>query len=108
MKNSNDGIGVIGNMASCHAHICTLNKAAYNIVKFGLRALSQSIASEGDGKIRFNNPRAIDAVDRLLKYTDFEFECSEIIGRRFENIDDHAAYLRDGGCSRIIEVLANE
>jgi 3-hydroxybutyrate dehydrogenase len=52
MKKSNDGIGVIGNMASCHAHICTLNKAVYNITKFGLRALSQSIASEGNGKIR--------------------------------------------------------
>ena len=52
MKKSIDGTGVIGNMASVHAHICTLNKPAYNITKFGLRALSQSISAEGDGKIR--------------------------------------------------------
>ena len=52
MKQSTDGIGVIGNMASVHGHICTRNKPVYNITKFGLRALSQSISAEGDGKIR--------------------------------------------------------
>lgn len=52
MKRSSDGTGVIGNMASVHAHICTVSKPAYNITKFGLRALSQSIAAEGEGKIR--------------------------------------------------------
>jgi 3-hydroxybutyrate dehydrogenase len=52
MRKSQDGTGAIGNMASVHGHICTLNKPAYNIMKFGLRALSQSISAEGDGKIR--------------------------------------------------------
>lgn len=52
MRNSPDGTGVIGNMASIHAHICTVNKPVYNITKFGLRALTQSISAEGEGKIR--------------------------------------------------------
>jgi 3-hydroxybutyrate dehydrogenase len=52
MKKSRDGTGAIGNMASVHAHINTLNKSVYNICKFGLRALTQSIAAEGEGKIR--------------------------------------------------------
>jgi len=52
MKKSSDGTGVIGNMASVHAHICTVNKPVYNITKFGLKALSQSISAEGDGKVR--------------------------------------------------------
>lgn len=52
MQSSSDGCGVIVNMASVHAHICTRNKAVYNIVKFGLRALSQSISAEGEGRIR--------------------------------------------------------
>jgi 3-hydroxybutyrate dehydrogenase len=52
MKKSAPGTGVIGNMASIHAHICTKNKPVYNITKFGLRALSQSISAEGEGKIR--------------------------------------------------------
>lgn len=52
MKKSSDGTGVIGNMASVHAHICTINKPVYNITKFGLRALSQSISAEGEGMVR--------------------------------------------------------
>jgi 3-hydroxybutyrate dehydrogenase len=52
IKKSSDGVGAIGNMASVHGHICTVNKPVYNITKFGLRALSQSIAAEGGGKIR--------------------------------------------------------
>ena len=52
MRQSSDGCGAIGNMASVHAHITTRNKPVYNIVKFGLRGLSQSIAAEGEGRIR--------------------------------------------------------
>jgi 3-hydroxybutyrate dehydrogenase len=52
MRTSSDGTGAIGNMASIHAHISTLNKPVYNITKFGLRALTQSLAAEGEGKIR--------------------------------------------------------
>jgi 3-hydroxybutyrate dehydrogenase len=52
MKRSADGTGVIANMASVHGHICTRNKPVYNITKFGLRALSQSISAEGEGRIR--------------------------------------------------------
>jgi len=63
-------------------------------------------SKEGDGKLDFQNPGAIDAIDRFLNCTDFEFECSEIVGRKFENVGDHADYLRDGGCLEIIEALA--
>lgn len=52
MRENADGQGVIGNMASIHAHICTMNKPVYNITKFGLRALAQSISAEGQGAIR--------------------------------------------------------
>ena len=52
MKKSSDGCGAIGNIGSVHAHLCTLNKPVYNITKFGLRALSQSISAEGAGKVR--------------------------------------------------------
>ncbi len=52
IRGSRDGVGAIGNMASVHAHIATLNKPVYNITKFGLRGLTQSIAAEGGGKVR--------------------------------------------------------
>jgi 3-hydroxybutyrate dehydrogenase len=52
MKRSEDGTGAIGNMCSVHGHMVTRNKPVYNITKFGLRGLAQSIAAEGGGKIR--------------------------------------------------------
>jgi len=52
MKRSSDGTGVIGNMASIQGHICTVNKSVYNLIKFGMRGLTQSIAAEGAGKVR--------------------------------------------------------
>jgi 3-hydroxybutyrate dehydrogenase len=52
MKKSEDGTGAIGNMCSIHGHMVTRNKPVYNITKFGLRGLAQSIAAEGEGKIR--------------------------------------------------------
>ena len=61
---------------------------------------------EGVGKLDFKAPKALDTIDRFIKCTDYEFECSKIVGRKFESIGDHASYLRDGGCSKIIDVLA--
>ena len=54
----------------------------------------------------FNDPRAVAAVDAFLKISGYEFECSTITGRQFANLDEHAAYLRAGGCSEIIACLA--
>ena len=41
--------------------------------------------------------RAEDTIDGFMNSADSEFECSTIVGRKFESIDDHANYLRDGG-----------
>lgn len=75
MKMSSAGTGVIANMTSVHAHICTVRKPAYNITKFGLRALTQSIAAEGEGKIRsfsvstgfVKTPLALNQIDAQAK-----------------------------------------
>jgi 3-hydroxybutyrate dehydrogenase len=46
------GGGAVGNMASIHGHYTTSDKVAYNVCKFGVRGLTQSLAAEGDGEIR--------------------------------------------------------
>jgi hypothetical protein len=55
----------------------------------------------------YKSPRGLEAIDRFIKSSDYEFECFEIVGRRFKDVGDHAGYLRDGGCSNIIEILVN-
>lgn len=52
IESQSGGKGCIGNMCSVHGHYVTSDKVAYNISKFGLRGLTQSIAAEGNGDIR--------------------------------------------------------
>lgn len=52
------------------------------------------------------NSRIAETIERFLNSTDYEFECLKIVGRMFENTNDHALYLRDGGCAKIIEALS--
>ena len=33
-------------------------------------------------------------------------ECLEITGQEFDNVEDHAAFLHQGGCAEVIEFLA--
>ena len=57
-------------------------------------------------KIEMQNPRASAMIDKFVESSNYEFECAKIVGRRFEDVNDHACYLREGGCSKIIEALA--
>ena len=61
---------------------------------------------DGLKNLGFENPKAVEAMDRYLKSADYRFECAEIVGRKFESVADHAAYLRQGGCAGIIDALA--
>jgi len=70
--------------------------------------LGMKIGQEEGGKIGYKDPHAQEMIDRFMKHTDFKFECSEIVGRKFSDVDDHADFLRAGGCSELIEALAAE
>jgi hypothetical protein len=56
----------------------------------------------------FENPKAVAAINRFVECTDCEFECSEIVGRKFESIEEHADHLRAGSCLEIIDALVAE
>ncbi len=68
--------------------------------------LGMNRIAERGGKLEYKSAKSLEAIDLFLKCSDYEFECSEIVGRKFESIADHAAYLRDGGCGKIIDLLA--
>ena len=52
IRDTDDGRGAIGNMASVHGHYVTAEKVGYNVSKFAIRGLTRSIAAEGDGDVR--------------------------------------------------------
>ena len=68
--------------------------------------LAMRIGKEEDGKLGFKDPRIQELMDRFTQHTESRIECSEIVGRTFENVDDHAEYLREGGCRELMELLA--
>lgn len=63
-------------------------------------------AMGGGGGSRALEARATRIVERFLEASGHRFECAEIVGRRFADVADHAAYLRDGGCAAIVEALS--
>jgi hypothetical protein len=73
----------------------------------GMHCLEQGVAkNQGElWKSEVFQSRAADIVDGFISAAG-EFECAEITGRTFENIQDHAGFIRDGGCTEIIETLA--
>ncbi|MCF7809241.1 MAG: hypothetical protein K9N38_12040 [Candidatus Marinimicrobia bacterium] len=46
-------------------------------------------------------------VEKFLAASDNEFECADIVGRKFQGISDHSKHLHEGGCYKIIDTLAS-
>lgn len=67
----------------------------------GVRALQG-----GAARVDFQSPEGRAVIERFLASTGGEFECAAICGRTFANVEDHAAYLRGGGCAPLLQALA--
>jgi hypothetical protein len=93
-------------MVACLAGGIGLSGGACGALGAAIWLIEMNRMREGAGKIEFNSPEATETIDRFLQSSDGEFECAKIVGRKFENANDHAGYVRDGGCSKIIEALA--
>jgi hypothetical protein len=97
-----------------HAVMCSGFAGGIGLSGGGCGALGAAIwltamngREKGEMKLAyFDNPEFEAVVDRFLQASDYEFECSAISGRKFESIDEHAAYVRAGGCAEIIAALA--
>jgi hypothetical protein len=66
------------------------------------------VGSMGAGRdYKALDAKAAPTIARFLAATEGRFECAAIVGRKFENVADHAAFVRDGGCTRVVEALAS-
>ncbi len=90
------GIGLSG--GGCGALGAAIWISAMNNIKNG--------ASANPYESKVFQSQAEDTIERFLQSSGYEFECSKIVGRKFESVGDHAAHLRAGGCSEIIATLA--
>lgn len=94
------GIGLSG--GGCGA----LGAAIWLIEMKNAGEASSTAKGNSGGGMALGSPQAQAAAERFLKAADYEYECAAIVGRKFESIEDHAAYIRDGGCAKILEALA--
>jgi hypothetical protein len=52
------------------------------------------------------NPTAKKIIKAFKEVTDDEMICSKICGKDFKTIEEHSEFIRNGGCEKIINVLA--
>jgi hypothetical protein len=57
-------------------------------------------------KFDLDTPRVMQVVESFLEASGGEFTCEAIVGRRFAGLEEHATYLREGGCTRLMDTLA--
>ncbi len=96
--------GLAGGIGLCGGGCGALGAALWLA---GIRELDEGLdGSLWDSKVFQSKAEAIFSA--FLGVSGHEYECSEIIGRRFEDLSDHANHVRSGGCATIIETLATE
>jgi hypothetical protein len=61
--------------------------------------------SQQGAEFAYDNPRANAIIEQFLENSDYEFECAKISGRPFEQVEEHARFLQEGGCAKVIEAL---
>ena len=54
----------------------------------------------------FDYPRAISTLKAFYDATDSEILCHKISGQFFKTIDDHTEFMKNGGCDKLVNVLA--
>lgn len=47
-------------------------------------------------------------VEKFLAASNYEFECANIVGRKFDSPQDHAEFIQGGGCAGILDALAKD
>jgi hypothetical protein len=60
----------------------------------------------GATRLDFESPEARAVIDRFIAGTGGKSGCAAICGRGFASLEEHAAFVRAGGCAQLLEALA--
>ncbi|MFC2138255.1 C-GCAxxG-C-C family (seleno)protein [Bacteroidota bacterium] len=58
-------------------------------------------------KIAFPDPALEDMLNKFYETTDYEMECCKITGEKFNSLEEHTEFIKNDGCIKIIDSLAN-
>lgn len=65
-----------------------------------------ALCKEQPGKSFMTNPDATRLQERFLAVTDYKFLCTKITDQEFSTLDDHTEFIKQGGCEKVINTLA--
>lgn len=57
-------------------------------------------------KSGYPNPRAKETLKAFQVAADYEFECPKLSGKTFKTVEEHTEFIKNGGCEKLIKVLA--
>lgn len=63
-------------------------------------------SKEHPGKSAWSNSDAKKTLKRFLAETNSEMLCHKICGQTFNTIEEHSAFVKNGGCSKLIDLLS--
>lgn len=86
------GMGLSGN--ACGA----LGAAIWMKALIGIR--------ESNKRISYSGSETEEMIASFYKVTDYEMKCSKITGKRFETLDAHTEFIKNGGCEKLIAALS--
>jgi len=86
------GLGLSGN--GCGALAATIWKTILELVK------------NDKWKSTLSDPDSEKIIKRFYEETNFKMECHEICGMQFNTIDEHSEFIKNGGCDKLLDVLA--
>jgi hypothetical protein len=58
-------------------------------------------------KSSLTDPESEKILNAFLEVTNYEMECQNICGKRFNSVEEYSEFIRNGGCQKIIETLGN-
>jgi Putative redox-active protein (C_GCAxxG_C_C) len=96
-KHATMASGLAGGIGLCGGACGALGTAIWLLAMKRLR--------NGAKKVDYNDPQFANVVEAFLNASDFEFECSKVSGRMFGDVAEHAAFVLDGGCSKVLDAL---
>jgi putative redox-active protein with C_GCAxxG_C_C motif len=64
------------------------------------------LVKKDEWKSTLQDPDSNKVLNRFFETSDYKIECHEICGKRFNSIEEHSEFIKNGGCEKLIEVLA--
>ena len=93
-------------MAAGFAGGLGLSGAACGALSAAVWMKSLDFCREVAKKTALTNSYAQKTLDIFYHTTNSKILCSEITGKKIQNMDDHTEFIKSGGCDKLIEILA--